>query len=119
MKQQEEMMISKIDNYIQLFECIQELIENEGKLTLFHRRELESRLDYLSIKTYGAVVTEAFYRRKIKTWEKLLNQISFVIDGLLLSFNGELLFNNKVKKVEINIQKKLTSYSSQTDKLIS
>lgn len=114
-----EKTIIETDAYIQLFECLQELIENQGKLTFFQQKEIEDRLDYLSWRIYKEPIGEEFYRKSLEAWEKLLNKIALVIEGRLLKLNGESLFNRKVEKQEINIYQGLTDYRGNSKELIS
>ena len=115
----DEEKIIKIDQYIQLFEGLQELAENEEKLTLQHRQELEKRLDFLTLEIFGEIISDSFYRKTVKAWEELLNQLSLLIEGHFLAINGETIFKSRVEKLEMNIKKSLTSYGPKCDKKIS
>ncbi|MEH7532195.1 hypothetical protein, partial [Priestia megaterium] len=55
--------ITETDYYIQRFECVQRLMENEGKLTIMGNSELEERMDYLSRKIHGELIAKEYYRK--------------------------------------------------------
>lgn len=110
--------ITETDSYIQLFECVHKLVENQGKLTITSNSELEAKMDYLSMKVYGGLVTKEFYRKPIDVWEKVLHQLSLIINELLLPLDSRTLNVEKVERLKGRVKKYLISKPSKNAKRI-
>lgn len=108
----------KVDLYIQLFECIQELLEQHEKMTYFQRQDIDKRLGSIIKKTYNSEVSENIYKIPLKNLEKLLNHLAELIEISLLNVGESSFINSKIEKVQYNVEKIIRKCSFKLKKEI-